>query len=211
MCSSPCRIFRAVRTSAARSMRASSPMPSTATSTSMRPCGCSTDDARAPALSRRAAGHRARQRERGGHADGAGDRMRGMAAARREVARGDAVGVVAGADDHRLGHRRCSTHRPGPSPGRRRRRSASRRSQQRSVRRRARRASRVPLSAEVAGAHDHQRHGRVDAGDLRRRRSSRCAGRSGNSEPVTAPQASRKFRRIGAAVPATPSMRVSPS
>ena len=33
----------------------------------------------------------------------------------------------------------------------------------------------------------------------------------GNSEPVTAPQASRKSRRIGAAVPATPSIPVSPS
>ena len=33
----------------------------------------------------------------------------------------------------------------------------------------------------------------------------------GNSDPVIAPQASRKFRRIGAAVPATPSMLVEPS
>ena len=33
----------------------------------------------------------------------------------------------------------------------------------------------------------------------------------GNTEPVTAPQASRKSRWIGAAVPATPSIEVSPS
>ena len=36
--------------------------------------------------------------------------------------------------------------------------------------------------------------------------SMRCP--VGNTEPVTAPQASRKFSRIGAAVPATPSMPV---
>ena len=51
-----------------------------------------------------AAGHGAGQRERGGDADGAGDRVRRMTAPRREVARGDAVGVVAVAGDHRLGH-----------------------------------------------------------------------------------------------------------
>ena len=39
--------------------------------------------------------------------------------------------------------------------------------------------------------------------------SMRCP--VGKTEPVTAPQASRKFSRIGAAVPATPSMRASPS
>ncbi len=33
----------------------------------------------------------------------------------------------------------------------------------------------------------------------------------GNSAPVTAPQASRNSRRIGAAAPATPSMRADPS
>ena len=76
--------------------------------------------ARTPASHGVAADHRARQREGGGDADGAGHRMRGMAAARREVARRDAVGVVAVAGDHRLGHDAARTRRRGPSPRRRR-------------------------------------------------------------------------------------------
>ena len=50
------------------------------------------------------AGHGAGQGEGGGHPDGAGRGVRGVTPTRGEVARGDAVLVVAGTDDHRFGN-----------------------------------------------------------------------------------------------------------
>ena len=164
MCRSPCRILRAVRTRAARSMRASAPAPldhhlhiDAALRMQHR------DHARARGL-QRGAGHGAGQREGGGHADGASHRMAGVAAPRREVARGDAVGIVAGAGDHRLGHHagrhitqahgQAGLEADGLDAG-----------QQRAV------GIQVgwqlaSAQAQVGGAHHHQRHGRIDAGDL---------------------------------------------
>ena len=111
-----------------------------------------------------AAGHRARQREGGRHADGAGHRVRRMATLGREVARGDAVLVVAGAHDHRLGHHAgadvAQAHRLAG-------RAAQRFDavEQRAVRVEFGRRL-AAGEAEVGRTHDHQRHCRVDAGDL---------------------------------------------
>ena len=187
-------------------MRASSPWPSTQLRRRCGLAGAAPSTLRTPAERGAAAGHGAGQREGGGHADGAGDGMRGMAAARREVARGDAVGVVARAHEHRLGDHAVRRHRPGPS--------------------------RSPAGAAQRFQAVQQRRGWHRARPASRGRSGpRSAARTiisgmaasmqvtstpsmtsmrwpvGNTEPVTAPQASRKFSRIGAAVPATPSMR----
>mgnify|MGYP002134067678 CR=1 FL=1 len=113
---------------------------------------------------RRSAGDRARQGEGRGHADGAGDRMRGMAAAGREVARGDAVVVVASADQDRLrDHAGRDVAQPHALAGR----QAQPLQPFQQDRVGIQLGRRFPAGhAQVGGAHDHQRHRRVDAAHL---------------------------------------------
>ena len=112
----------------------------------------------------RSAGDRARQGEGRGHADGAGDRMRGMAAAGREVARGDAVVVVASADQDRL---RDHAGRDVAQPHALARCQAQPLQPFQQDRVGIQLGRRFPAGhAQVGGAHDHQRHRRVDAAHL---------------------------------------------
>ena len=75
---------------AARRTSTSSPSPAISTSTSMRPCGCSTAIGCTPAAQAPPVGDGAGQGEGGGHPDGPGDGVRGVAAVRCEVPRGHA-------------------------------------------------------------------------------------------------------------------------
>ena len=110
------------------------------------------------------AGHGAGQGEGGGHPDGAGRGVRGVAPTGGEVARGDAVRVVARADDHGFGDdlvgHVAQPHQPACGAPQR-----LQPFEQGGVG--------VELvgglatgEAEVPGSDDHQRHGGVEAGDL---------------------------------------------
>ncbi len=87
-----------------------------------------------------------------------------MAALGCEVARADAEGVVAGADDHRLGHHaaRHIAEAHALARGQAQRFQAA---HQRGIA--VELGGRfAPAQTEVGRAHDHQRHRRVDAGDV---------------------------------------------
>ena len=110
------------------------------------------------------AGDRARQRECGRHPDGAGRRVRDVAAPWGEVARGDAVLAVAHADEHRFRddlvgdvaqpHAQACDAAQRLQPG-----------EQGGVGIELL-GGLAPADVEISRPHNHQRHGGVDAGDL---------------------------------------------
>jgi hypothetical protein len=154
------------------------------------------------------AGHGAGQGEGGGHPDGAGRGVRGVTPTGGEVARGDAVLVGAGTAITGLGMTFSVT---SPSPISR---PAVRRND-------SSRSSRVLSASSWSGVSrpvTPMSLARMIISGMAASRqvtstpsmtSMRCP--VGKTEPVTAPQASRKFSRIGAAVPATPSIRAAPA